>query len=453
MFTYINLKNFKSFRKVHIDLQSKKDIPKSMAVIYGANGSGKSTIVQAFLTLKKTMETMQVKDLLKDLLENKIIPPDDIPIKPELMLELIKSRLSNNTIEKIIEESKMIGVSEDMVIEFGFSIKGSTGKYLMEFDNSDLIHERLEYKVLKNRGCCFDIKDEKIEINSNLFESENFLDEIKKQIQMYWGKHSLLSILKYEIEEKSSAYINSNISINLMNVLSFFEDTSYKMQSIREAENSLLRINDPILQNLEGGMIEKTLEKDLDKVESVLNKFFTSLFDDVNKAFYKRSEKKGKIRYSLYFNKQIEIYDYDIEFRYESSGTQEILELIPYLMLAIAGKTVIIDEYGNGIHDLLATRLMKEVARNIKGQLLITTHNTLLMDQAEIKPESLYFIMNDKTFSKSVKCVTDIEERLHPNYNYRNRYFNNELYSDGLPPDSCKIDFSELAKLYINTKE
>lgn len=107
-----------------------------------------------------------------------------------------------------------------------------------------------------------------------------------------------------------------------------------------------------------------------------------------------------------------------------------------------------VDEYGNGIHDLLATRLMGEVAKNIKGQLIITTHNTLLMDQAEIKPESLYFIMNDKTFNKSVKCVTKIEERLHPNYNYRNRYFTNELYSDGLPKNSDKIDFTELAKLY-----
>lgn len=75
MFTYIKLRNFKSFRDVCIDLENKKDIPKSLAVIYGANGSGKSTIVQAFLTLKKTMGTMQVKDLLKDLLENKITPP------------------------------------------------------------------------------------------------------------------------------------------------------------------------------------------------------------------------------------------------------------------------------------------------------------------------------------------------------------------------------------------
>lgn len=106
MFTYIKLRNFKSFRDVCIDLENKKDIPKSLAVIYGANGSGKSTIVQAFLTLKKTMGTMQVKDLLKDLLENKITPPDDIPLKPELMLDLIKTRLANNTIEKSLKNLK-----------------------------------------------------------------------------------------------------------------------------------------------------------------------------------------------------------------------------------------------------------------------------------------------------------------------------------------------------------
>lgn len=43
----------------------------------------------------------------------------------------------------------MIGTLDDMRMEFGFMINGSTGRYLMEFDNSDLIHERLEYKILK----------------------------------------------------------------------------------------------------------------------------------------------------------------------------------------------------------------------------------------------------------------------------------------------------------------
>ena len=413
MFTYLKMKNFKSFKEISIDLQNKKDEFKHIIAIYGANGSGKSTIVEAFLTLEKTLGTMRVKDMLLDLLNNKITPPDDIPIKQEMMLE------------------------------FGFIINGSTGSYLMEFDNSDLIRERLEYKILKNRGCCFDIEEDKVEINSNIFESAEFLEEIKRQIQMYWGKHTFLSILQHEMDDKSATYVNSNISPNLMNILTEFNSISYKTASNRE-DNSIYA--SPVFANLEGGTIEKSEEKNLDKIEQFINEFFISLFDDVNKAFYHREEKNGKIRYSLFLNKRIDALDFDIDFRYESSGTQEILNLLPYLMVAITGKCVIIDEFGNGIHDLMAAKLMKAVSQNIKGQLIITTHNTLIMDHSNIKPDALYFIFNGLE-GKKVKCVTDVEERLHPNYNYRNRYFNNELYADGLPKNA-DFDFSEFAKLY-----
>lgn len=55
--------------------------------------------------------------------------------------------------------------------------------YLMEFDNSDLIRERLEYKILKNRGCCFDIEEDKVEINSNIFESAEFWKKLKDKFK------------------------------------------------------------------------------------------------------------------------------------------------------------------------------------------------------------------------------------------------------------------------------
>lgn len=447
MFTYLKLKNFKSFRDVAIDLQSKKNDPKSLAIIYGANGSGKSTIARAFLTLKKTIETMQVRDMLKSLLDDKYTPPEDVPFKPEIVLNLIKSKLANNTIEKIIDECKMIDSLEPMSLEYGFSISGNTGAYYMEMDNSNIIRERLEYKINKNRGCYFDIEEDKIEINDKIFESKAFLDDMKKQLQMYWGKHSFLSILLYEMGEKSASYIDSNFSMNLTNVLMEFQNINFKLKKAYEDENASLSLDD-ILGNLEGGIIEKSEEAKLNKIERLINNFFVTLFDDVNKAYYKKIDNKGKIRYSLYLNKQIENHKYDIDFRYESSGTQEILDMLPYLMLAISGKCVVIDEYGNGVHDLLATKLLKAVTKEMKGQLIITTHNTLIMDQADIKPESLYFIMNDKSLSKSVRCITDIEGRLHPNYNYRNRYFNNELYADGLPQIDTELDFEDLAKLY-----
>ncbi len=443
MFTYLKLKNFKSFKEVSINFENKRDDFKHVIVIYGANGSGKSTIVEAFLTLEKTLGTMRVKDMLLDLLNNKITPPENIPIKQELMLEYLKTRLTSSTIEKIIDENKMINTNEPMQLEFGFIINGSAGSYLMEFDNSNLIRERLNYKILKNRGCCFNIEEDKVEINQKIFESTDFLEEIKKQVQMYWGKHTFLSILQHEMEDKSAAYVDSNISRNLMNILTAFNSISYKVSDSTE-DGSIYA--SPVLANLEGGTIEKTEERNLDRVEDFINKFFTSIFDDVNRAFYHREEKNGKIRYSLFLNKRIETHNFDIDFRYESSGTQEILNLLPYLMLAITGKCVIIDEFGNGIHDLMVAKLMKAVTQNIKGQLIITTHNTLIMDQSNIKPDALYFIFNELE-GKKVKCVTDIEERLHPKYNYRYRYFNNDLYVDGLPKNT-DFDFSEFSKLY-----
>lgn len=172
------------------------------------------------------------------------------------------------------------------------------------------------------------------------------------------------------------------------------------------------------------------------------------MFSDVVKAFYKKSNRKNEIRYELYLRKRIENHEYDIDFQLESNGTQEIMELLPYLISAVSGSCVIIDEYGIGIHDLLATKLLASVAEQIKGQLIITTHNTLLMDCAGVNPEALYYIMNDKTFRKSVKCATEIEERLHPNYNYRKRYFTNELYKDALPNVESNINLEEFAKLY-----
>lgn len=450
MFTYLKLKNFKSFKEVNIDLELKKNEPKSLAVIYGANGSGKSTIAKAFLTLERSMETMQLGDFLRKLLDDKIMPPDDSPIKPEIMLDFIKSKLANNTIENIINECKMINSRESMLLEYGFNVDGAPGSYLIEFDNNNIIRERLEYKLNKNRGCYFEIEEEKIEINEKIFESNDFLAEVKKQINMYWGKHSFFSILKFEMQEKSAAYIDSNLSKNLMKIISEFDNINYKGRMVYDEEDKSLQTMNPILRNLEGGVVEKSDEAKLDKVESVINDFFTTLFEDVTKAFYSKRESKGKIRYSLFLKKRIENHEFDIDFRYESSGTQEILDLLPYLMMAISGKCVIIDEFGNGIHDMLATRLLKAATKSMKGQLIITTHNTLIMDQGNIKPESLYFIMNNKTFNKSVKCITEIEDRLHPNYNYRNRYFNNDLYADGLPMRDKEFDFTELAKLYCN---
>lgn len=449
MFTYLKLKNFKTFKDVEIDLQSKKKMPKSLIVVYGANGSGKTTVSQAFQTLKRTMTTMQVKGILKDLLDEKLSPPDDFPLKPDVMLSMIKSRLLDNGIDNIINECKMIDSSDNMALEYGFYLNGKHGYYYLEMDDSSIVRERMEYTLNKNKSCYFEIDKEKVYINEKLFQSNEFLEIILKQLEMYRGKHSLLSILLFEMTDKAQEYINANIMTNLINVVESFMGINYKIRQSMDGESISIDSSKKMIEDFEEGIIEKKDIRQLHFLEDKLNKFFISLFDDILKAYYKLKEKDGKIRYRLYLRKRIENHEFDISFKLESNGTKEILELMPYLMLAMSGKSVIIDEYGIGIHDVLSTKLLKSIASNIDGQLILTTHNMLIMDkEAELQPEALYFIMNDGTFKKSVKCVTEIEDRLHPNYNYRNRYLYNDAYKDSLPKLIEELDLTELAGLY-----
>lgn len=448
MFTYLKLKNFMSFKDITINLESKKNEPKKVVIIYGQNGSGKSTITKAFSVLKRTIQTMQVRDMLSDILDDKFIPPEDIPLKPEIVLDMLKSRLSNNTIEKVISNYKMIGSKESMSLEYGFNINGNIGSYYIEMDDDSIIEERLEYKLNKKKSCYFEINKNLKMINQKIFKSDEMLNDIKQQVKMYWGKHSFLSIILYEVTEKSESYVRSNIIENLLEVINQFGKINYKIRKAHNDENSSIDTDDYLLENLEYGVIDINQKEELAVVEKVLNNFLKSLFDDVKKAFYKTNVEKEKITYSLWLTKKIENLEYDIDFEKESTGTQEILELLPYLMLAASGKCVIIDEYGIGIHDLLAAQLIKSVSQHLKGQLIITTHNTLIMDQSDIPAESLYFIMDDKKLNKSVKCVTDLEERLHPNYNYRKRYFTKDIYGEALPKINIDIDLEEFSKLY-----
>lgn len=315
-------------------------------------------------------------------------------------------------------------------------------------DAYNIIKERLEFRLNKKRGCYFNIEDDDVYINEKIFESKEFYELISNQIEMYWGKHTLLSILYFEMGDKSDTYINSNISINLMKLMTAFENINFRIPRDSEGQSLTLNAENQFFGHLVSGTIEKKDKNKLDEVEILINQFFKSLFNDVVKAFYKKSGTKDGIQYDLFLRKRIENYEFDIDFKLESNGTKEIMELLPYLVSAVSGSCVIIDEYGIGIHDLLATKLLAAIGHQIKGQLILTTHNTLLMDYAEVNPEALYFIMNDKTFKKSVKCVTEIEERLHPNYNYRKRYFTNNLYKDAIPDSDNNISLQDLARLY-----
>jgi len=433
MFEYIYLKNYKSFGEVKFDLTDKQGNPKKMVLIYGENGIGKSNLASAFFMLSETLRTMDVRDIMQSFLSER---PD--AINEEDFSRLIRLRYKD--LETLIRENKMVASDDPMLLEVGFRLNNRSGRYLIETDDNQLIHERLEYVLAKNKGTYFDITPEKISISTKIFQDRASYNEIKTSCSKFWGKHTLLSILMHESDDKANEYIKEQISDNFELVLSFFTRMSCKIKFGSYQERGGICLPHEIFGDFDEGNISLKDEDLLDKTESMLNIFFKSAYRDVKKVFYKRVKKETSIHYQLMQTKTIACKDRDIEFSMESTGTQYLLQLLPYMLVVVDGSVAVIDEFDTGVHDLLVKKLVQSLFSTLTGQLIMTTHSTLLME-AKIPKECIYVINELEDGSKEIEPISHYDQKIHENTNIRNQYLKG-VYK-GIPaPDD--IDFTTL---------
>ena len=158
------------------------------------------------------------------------------------------------------------------------------------------------------------------------------------------------------------------------------------------AEYGLIGLPNYYLKNFDHGEIKTKEVGKLLRAETMLNKFFTSTYRDIEGIYYdKESAENDTIKYTLYVRKNICGTIRNINFDLESTGTQALLRLLPFLLASIEGSTVIIDEFDSGIHDLLSRSLIKSIFKDISGQLIMTTHNTSLKSKEMLSGIPWYF--------------------------------------------------------------
>ena len=437
MFTYLKLKNYKSLINFEVDLTKKENSPKKLISIYGENGIGKSNFVDSFYTLKRIVSTRTINEKIRILTEKqKELQTDDFDKALYFFGQLgsiIKNGFFSNSID-IINECKTIDSKDNMIIEVGFKIKSKTGIYCIETDDADIISEKLDFTLNKNKVNFFEMTKKEKYLNESVFIDHEYKKEILSIIEKYWGKHSLLSLIAYEIEDKKENYVKKKIFNGMFEVINFFSSLSIlsrnKMEVFKDIEE----------EKLFYGTLALNEEKRLINIENVINTFFTALFSDIKQAYYKKKIDNDKINYVLCFKKNIYNKLIDIEYNRESTGTKNILKILPYLISAAKGKTVIIDEIDTGVHDLLMLKILENLSENLKGQLIITTHNTLLLEEEFIK-DSIYIFKVDENANKKLLALNKFEGRVHPNLSIRKRYLKG-LY--GGIPFPMDIDFNEL---------
>ncbi len=105
------------------------------------------------------------------------------------------------------------------------------------------------------------------------------------------------------------------------------------------------------------------------------------------------------------------------DMRQESDGTQRAIDLIPaFLELAAAGKgrVFVIDEIDRSLHTLLTRELLagylETCTPDARSQLLLTTHDVLLMDQKLFRRDEMWVTERDSLGCSSLLSFSDYKD-------------------------------------------
>ena len=446
MFTKITLENFRSFDHIVFDLTEKGNVPKHLAVLYGENGAGKSNLMSAFVLLPELTRTMDVRDAYERLLTRDAIFQDEKIEK--VMREQMRHSLRD--MSAIIKDYRMIDCEDPIVAEYEFNINGNNGCYRVEFGQDEIVHERLEYVLNRRRGLYFDCSSDGILINDTVIQGTNgkdFLVDVKETAKRYWGKHSLLAILLYEMKDKSNAFGRDNVTENFNTVLREFRGLSCAVSMGNKSWEGLSSKLQVLKRPLQGHLSLRR-ETELDYASDFFTQLFTSVDLSVRKIFYKKEFHDDEIYYKLIEEKYIAGNYRRIDFERESAGNCQLLNISCYLLTACMGGVVILDEAEANIHDLLFQKLLEEIRPILKGQVIMTTHNTMLME-ASFAREATYILSvdPDNPSDKKIRCISDYRKRTYAANNIRNKYLNCEY---GGVPELRQTEFQESIEKICN---
>lgn len=446
MFTKITLENFRSFDHIVFDLTEKGNVPKHLAVLYGENGAGKSNLMSAFVLLPELTRTMDVRDAYERLLTRDAIFQDEKMEK--VMREQMRHSLRD--MSAIIKDYRMIDCEDPIVAEYEFNINGNNGCYRVEFGQDEIVHERLEYVLNRRRGLYFDCSSDGILINDTVIQGTNgkdFLVDVKETAKRYWGKHSLLAILLYEMKDKSNAFGRDNVTENFNTVLREFRGLSCAVSMGNKSWEGLSSKLQVLKRPLQGHLSLRR-ETELDYASDFFTQLFTSVDLSIRKIFYKKEFHDDEIYYKLIEEKYIAGNYRRIDFERESAGNCQLLNISCYLLTACMGGVVILDEAEANIHDLLFQKLLEEIRPILKGQVIMTTHNTMLME-ASFAREATYILSvdPDNPSDKKIRCISDYRKRTYAANNIRNKYLNCEY---GGVPELRQTEFQESIEKICN---
>jgi AAA15 family ATPase/GTPase len=329
------------------------DYPKELrllklGVIYGANASGKTTILKALSFLRNMVLNPFVSKV------------DKFNYTPFLFVEVISDKNSFFSIEFIQNQTKYL--------------------YQIEFNTDAIVSESL-YFFKPNKALIF-------KRNTNI---QKQLSEIEFGSKIKVSKESKVALTGNTLWNNTvlAGYLKTNFeSKELQEVVSWFKD---KLQPVIFPNSNLVA---DVSSMIEKGELSKA------HVIDILRKADFGISDiviektGVSKEFIYNNSIQSFSERTIKFQHLIDGIDYSLNYNDESAGTKRYYQFSGLLILLIKNRWIVsIDELETSLHpDLIKHFLLTFMVNSKESQLITTTHHReLLLEKDILRNDVIWF--------------------------------------------------------------
>jgi len=393
--TEVNSEHIVKFHKVKI-LKS--------AILYGANASGKSNLIKAIdYASKIILKNLDNVDRYKKYFR---LDKDSSskPTKFEFELE-INNKFFTYGFSSILSNKE---ITEEWLYEIG---KNTPEKIFERTNNSVSLGKSLE-KSNKNK---FEIYAEDMKNQSDqLFLSEIASKQLSlednpesktiNEIYNWFDKKLILLYPSTKFDKKSLLVNDRELSTSFKKYLNEFDTGIKDIESIEEDfETSLTDI--PI-------KMKKEIEKDLLDKDTKNGKV---VLEGDNGLLYVISKENDELKvHKLGLLHGLDFQDV-FELKDESDGTRRLFDLIPLINKFSKDFTIIIDEFDRSLHPMLTKQFFelfyKQNREDSKTQLIITTHESTLLDLNLVRRDEIFFVEKNKNGASKLFSLNQFKVR------------------------------------------
>jgi AAA15 family ATPase/GTPase len=352
------------------------------AVVYGANASGKTKLIEGMAFMKYFILQSSKESQIKD----------QIPVDP--------FRLSEAT-EDAPSVFEMIFIHRDTMYRYGFEAdrKQIHAEWLFHKPGTkevELFYREGQHFELNDRK--FKVKDlidrDRIRANALLLSvAANWNDKLAEQILEWFHRFNTISGLKEEGYEGYS-------------IDRFQQSAANKQAMLNMLKEAGLGIDDILIKKLDMDNLPKDMP---DEVKSFLRqqkaeKEDAEFFSDLITVHKKYGEDKGMATGKVPFSMNEE----------ESSGTRKFFALTgPVLETLQKGEILVADELANKLHPNLTCKLIEIFNSPSKNphnaQLIFNTHDTNLLGSGLFRRDQIWFTEKDRYGAATLYSLNDFK--------------------------------------------